>query len=511
MKKNILTCLGYMLLVLLVVGCQKFDNLEDLELSERDAEYALPVFQTSTSLQDVLEEFDSNTVIRLEADGSMVLNYKGKITARTSEEIFDITNRVANAPFPVTDTLMALPFSIPDGIDIDYALLKTGSLQWFIQSDHPEDIRLTVTIPNLVSEDGMPFSETRDYDWSGAPLNFAESPIDLSNYSVRPDQDSIYVRYNLYRKQTGQRDTVAGMIIIIRDLVASYMEGYLGDDIYEMERDTIDIDFFDNWTRGDVYFADPKIWLTVENSFGFPVRSKANLVEVITVDGDRLPLRSPFIDNGIDVDYPRLDEVGEVKITEFAFDKTNSNVDSILAAGPVAVDYDFDAVPNPDQDTTIRGFITDTSSLRAQVEVDLPVFGSTSGFAVRDTFAIDFQQFDDVKYAEFKLVTENEVPLAVGLQLYFANERGQVIDSLFAETEIVIEAAPVDGDGNVTGMLAKETFIRFEEDRFNKLKQARELYLSAAFSTANEGNAVVRALSSQKTNIRMGMKVGLKQ
>ena len=55
-----------LLLVIFGTGCQKFDKLEDLELSERDAEYAVPVFRTSTSLQDVLEEFDSNTVVQIQ-------------------------------------------------------------------------------------------------------------------------------------------------------------------------------------------------------------------------------------------------------------------------------------------------------------------------------------------------------------------------------------------------------------------------------------------------------------
>ncbi|MEM9918523.1 MAG: hypothetical protein AAF990_10530 [Bacteroidota bacterium] len=504
-----------LLLVVFGTGCQKFDKLEDLELSERDAEYAVPVFRTSTSLQDVLEEFDSNTVVQIQSDGSMLLNYRGKVTARTSQEIFEITNEITSAPLIITDTFMALPFAIPNGIDIDYAILKGGSIQILWQANHKEDISLKVSVLSLLTPEGEVFTKTYDADYAGNTMepimNYIDSEISLDGYIVRPDQDSLYVSYELIRKSTGLRDTVSGMILLIEDLNASYMEGYLGGDIYEMDRDTIEIDFFENWTRGDVYFADPKIRLTVENSFGFPVRSKANLVEVLTVDGDRLPLRSTFIDDGINVDYPGLDEIGEVKVTNFAFDKTNSNVDSILAAGPIAVDYDFDAVPNPDQDTTIRGFITDTSSLRALVEVDLPVFGSTAGFAVNDTFDADFVQFDEVEYAEFKLVTENEIPLEVAVQLYFADPAGQIIDSLFERSVQVIEGAPVDAEGNAIDVVKKETFIRFDEARFNRIRQSDKIYMTAAFSTTNNGMSIVKVLSSQKTNIRMGMKVGLKE
>jgi hypothetical protein len=121
------------------------------------------------------------------------------------------------------------------------------------------------------------------------------------------------------------------------------------------------------------------------------VRSKANILNVFTVDNEILAIESDYLNN-ITVDYPSLNEVGQTKSTHFDFNKDNSNIDVILGAGPTAIDYDFDAVANPDSNATIRGFMTDSSFMNVQVEVELPMYGAATGFEVRDTGYI-FDQF----------------------------------------------------------------------------------------------------------------------
>jgi len=234
-----------------------------------------------------------------------------------------------------------------------------------------------------------------------------------------------------------------------------------------------------------------------------------NIMDIITIDGDKLPLESNFITDGINFDFPSLDEVGEVKTTYFNFNKDNSNIDVILGAGPVAVDYDMDAVPNPDMDTTIRGFITDTSAFVVQVAVDLPIYGTASGFEARDSFKVSFDEYNDVDDIEFKIVSENGIPLDVGLQIYFADQNGTVLDSLFTPAKNVLEAAPVDAEGLPTEKAEKTIFTSFDATRFEQIKSAKFLYLSTAFSTADNGGTVVKVLSTQDVNIRMGMKIGV--
>ena len=496
------------LFLVLTIGmaCSKFD---DLDVGEREAEFAIPLFSTEVSLQDVLENFDSTTFITVDADNNIVMNYKGDITARNSLDIFETLRRYDNLPLPVLDTLFALPFDIPNGLDIDFGVMKSGMVDWKWLSDHQEDIQVTVTFPNVTDPDGNVFTHVEDRKYSGTQLISIQGPFDLTGYTIRPEQDSFYVRYQVYRKDAMYNDTLSVFLMTIRDFTGSYVEGYLGQELYEIDRDTIEIDFFENWTRGDVYFADPKIKLTVQNSFGFPVRSKTNLVNVISFDGSVLPLRSDFIQNGINIDYPDFNQVGETIETVFFFNKDNSNIDSIVSFNPVAVDYDLDALPNPDGDTTIRGFVTDSSFFKSQVEVELPIYGKAVGFTAFDTIDVSFSEYDEVTKAEFKIISENEMPLQVDLQILFANSNNEVIDSLFQNQIAVIAPADVDGDGNSLGAKENINFVEMGTERFSKIRSANRAFVRASFSTTNNGQESVRVLANQSVSVRMGMKLGL--
>ncbi|MFT4665488.1 MAG: hypothetical protein ACI9VN_000161 [Patescibacteria group bacterium] len=506
------TSLFLLLVVISTYSCKKYES-KDIVLDGYDAEYAIPLINTSATLQDLLEKFDSTTFIQFDDDGLITLNYKGSVKAKTSGEIFNVLGNYDLIPIPLQDTNTFIPYNAVNGVDLDYAILKEGLLKWGFGSEHLEPVEVTVTMPTM-TKNGIPFSETRTvgaYSGSGNPViggNLLPG-VDVSEYRLEAIDNIINIEYVSVGQNTGNRDTLQSCFVVLEGLVASYVEGYLGNDLYDFERDTILIDFFENWTRGDVYFTDPRLTLNIENSFGIPVRSQADVVNVITALGELLPLESDYLDE-IDIAYPALDEVGIIKYTSFDFTKENSNIDVLLGSNPVAVDYDVDAVPNPDSLTSIRGFMTDSSYFKVQMEVDIPIHGLATGFEARDTFAINLSNSSDVIYAEFKVVTENEIALDVTMQLYFADMLGVILDSMFIEDPVIMGAAPVDGDGNPTGATEKITFSKFDEERFEGIRGATKLLMNAKFSTTNNGTQSVKVYRDNEVRIRAGMKLGIR-
>jgi hypothetical protein len=287
----------------------------------------------------------------------------------------------------------------------------------------------------------------------------------------------------------------------------TYAEGYFGNQLHDGERDTILIEFFESWTQGDVYFEDPKIFVNVFNSFGVPTRSIVNVFDIYTATGDVLPLQADAIEDGIDFDYPELGEEGQERITEFTFTKDNSNIAEVLGSKPVALDYDVDAITNPDNETAIRGFITDSSRYSVQVEVELPIFGRASGFVAIDTIDLNFGTLDNVESVEFKVVSDNALPVNVDMQAYFMDPMDVVLDSLFDMPTALIEAAPADSEGETTGTTTSEYIIPVDAQRFDLLRASDRLILNVAFSTTNEGTQSVKIYADQAVEIRMGMKV----
>ena len=212
-----------------------------------------------------------------------------------------------------------------------------------------------------------------------------------------------------------------------------------------------------------------------------------NVFDIFTVRGEVLPLESEFLENGIDFPYPGLDEIGVVKTEPFELTKENSNIDVVLGSGPIAIDYDVNAFTNPDSLTDIRGFITDSSYYKVRVDVELPLYARAANFLAQDSIDLDLSDFDGADYAEFKLVSENGLPLDVDVQAYFLDVNGAVIDSLLDDRQRLVEGAPVDEDGNALEANTTTTFVGISEERFAKIKAANKILLNAVFSTVNDG------------------------
>ncbi len=299
MEKRILKIAisGLILGVLVFASCRKLDTFDDLKVVNYDAEFAIPLFTAKTSFQDILNKFDEDTYVQIGPDDLITLFYKGDVAGRSSTDIFASLGPYFGLPLPIFDTISnIIPGSLPSSLDVDYAILKSGTFDYLFRDTIRENgtTILTVTLPG-VTYNGLPFTHTKTYNTTSDTfdfINFGVGPFDLTGYKITPVNNNIEIQYHAYRQNSNSYDTLDIFAIKIDDFQTSYVEGYLGNDIYELEPDTIVIDFFNNWTRGDIYFADPKINLIVKNSFGFPVRSKAQVLEVLTVDGDIIPITS---------------------------------------------------------------------------------------------------------------------------------------------------------------------------------------------------------------------------
>jgi len=498
--------------ILLTFSCDDFDELENSLETER--ELAVPLFHTTTTLVDLLDGFNEETFVTMGPADLITLNYKGDVTKRTATELFSF---IQLPPIPLLDSVSSFPFDLPGTLDVTLMRIKSGTIGLQVTNeDFDEDVDVTVTIPQL-RKNGNEYSKQRLMGPSSSNNNewIDIAPNNLAGYELDGGDDSLKIYYNAIRQSDGERVTFTDNlpIILITGLEFQYIEGFWGTEPLDLARDTIEIEFFENWVQGDVYFEDPSIEINVENSFGFPVRSQVNLLDILTVNEDVISLQSQYITDGIDFDYPALNELGVSKTTIFDFTKENSNVVEVLSSGPVSVDYDIDAISNPDGIQEI-GFMLDTSAFKVQVTVELPFRGRVNNFKAKDVFNVNFDSYNNVRYIEFKMVADNEIPLGIDIQLYFADENSNIIDSLYTNETNILAAAPVDEFGDITGMPTETTtFATIDAAKFERIKDAKKLIVEGAFFTTEAGasNApIVNLKADQEVNIRMGMKVGTK-
>lgn len=499
-------------LILLALGiaffsCDRVEDLDNLSTGNLDREFAIPIGKANFSIRDLVETVGDSTLIFIDPDSTIRLNYKGNLTNETANEaIFDaIRQTLMTLPqFPILDTVTALPFSNTDGIDIDYMDLKTGKLTIVMENGTSNFFQVDWEFTNVFSADG----EKLKGKFLAEPNDTYAEIVDISSFTLRPESGEIKLRYVATNIATRERVTLRGFTMGLSDITFDLAEGYFDQIVYEGTPDTIELDIFENWQRGDILFDNPVVKIYSENSFGIPTRAVVNYFDVRTKKFGTLPLESPS-QNIIDFAYPEIDEVGQIKFDTFVYNAENSNIEDILFGGPQAIQYDIDAITNPDRDTAIRGFVSCESYYQFIIEADLPLHGRATGFAVSDTLEWNFADYDDVEHAEFKLVTDNELGLEIVAQGYFLDENDVVLDSLFDGSRSIMTAAPTT-HGYASGSARTETFVPFDESRFEKIKPATKLLLAAEFYSPSNGAESICVQVNQGAEIGVGMKFGLK-
>jgi len=459
--------------------CKKYENLE-VELP--DPEYAIPLGTFNLGINDVIEGINDSTTLFIDSEGLVHLKYKGTIQDFKGTDIAAFIDQWAGV-FPLFNlSPINLPFSTPGNIDLDYALLSEGKVIFGYASSHPEPVNMTITLKNILDT------------------------IDLSGYRLQPTNDSVVLTYDLFLQDSEVYDQVDLWGVNIIGFAASYIEGYLGQETFSIDLDTIDINLFKETVRGEVFLEDPSINVIIKNGFGFPIRSEGTAMNFFLEDGSIVPLNSAVI-NDIDVDFPSFSEIGENKTTVFPFNNTNSNISELILSRPEALEYQFKAIPNPDSDTSIRGFFVDSSAFQIQVDVDLPLHGWARNFFAEDSSKIDLEPIEEeILSAELKINATNGLPLNVDLQAYFLNDNNEPIDSLF-DGQLQLLEGPAIGEGPKS----KTIFIPLSSSQIDNLFQAKQIAAVAVLNTSGGNEISVKVEENQLIDLSMGLKINLKR
>jgi len=229
---------------------------------------------------------------------------------------------------------------------------------------------------------------------------------------------------------------------------------------------------------------------------------------VYSVDGTVESLDGDAVTDGINFEYPLLNEVGVTKTTSFVFDKDNSNVQSLLSSKPLYVEYLVDAITNPDGDPIV-GFIDRESEYSVNVEVELPIHCKVIDFLVIDTFDLDLQMLDNgtVKEAGLLLNYETALPIAIDMQLRMLDESGQDIGPVFEEPGINFNAVSIDSEGEAIGSDTESFFIEIDADKIEDLARTKQLVLDVKFNTPNNDQVAVKVRPEQFLKFNLGLNI----
>lgn len=493
---------AFFLSILSIFGCLVDERFDDTAIEGYRAEFAIPLFQSTSPIIEVLENVGKDAYAGINEDSLVAIIYRGDVQSRSSNDLF---GAFTDFPFPVPIVTNPFEFALPTNeFQLKSALFNKGEIYVNFYSSIQDSLYVIFTVENLV-KDGEPFriySVIPNENGNASPLEEKRTP---AGYSLLPDQDTLRFSYTAKNLRTDSLVDIDLITFQLRNAGISYAEGYLTNQFYDLPRDTVFIDLFQNWVSGSIQWLNPSITLFIENSFGFPLQIRTSTFNVQTLNGPKQKVDAPLLDS-FDIAFPEFGEIGDSRLTTLRIDPSNSsNIESIINEGPLWVEYDLDAETNANAGEPDLGFATDSSSLRVSVQIELPMHGNFRDFTTLDTLDLNFQNYEDADEVEFKWVSENEVPLDFQMQARFLDDEGKTIDSLLDEASQVMKAAAVGPDGVSIETTTQTVYIPISTDRFQNIKRAKRVLLESRFSSfSHETGEIVKVLPDQEIRIRMG-------
>ncbi len=486
-------------------SCTPVNTSDELELNP-NGEYAIPLVNTSATILDISENTSDNARVRVDPDGKLTVLYSAMPQGRNAREIFEPVE--FSLPLFILDSLFALPLPVenfPDAWVLNRAELSDVKIKWVMASALEEDITVDIKIPEL-SVGGEIYQEQFIIPAGENSINTEWK--DVSGWSVVLSDNEMNVNYDA-RRPNGERILLDQLTFQFDRLDFSYIEGFFGREVQEIMGNVITVGAFSNWLSGGLWFEQPEVTIRLENSFGFPVKAQFNEVRFTTVEDNVWQMQGEFITNGVDFEYPSLSEVGVVKYDTFRFTKENSNIQEIFNEKVSEVFFDIDAIGNPEDDPNIIGFMTEDSYYQVYTDVEMPLFLYANDLLLTDTFALDFEGYDDISSAEFKLIMENEFPFDIEVQMFF-QEQGIVSDSLFTE-RYFLPAAEVDSEGVAVSDGQKTAFIDFDQARFTNVVNADEVIFLVKLVSLNNTEVPLWIYEDYDLDLRLGAKLRFSQ
>ncbi len=464
-------------------------------------EFAVPLINSSLSIQDILDQANTGDIVSVGNDNFITLNYEDELFGTDTVSLIEIPAFMIPQIIPV----QSVPVPFPGDVDIDKIELKGGKM--YVNFDVPAtavgNVTVDINLANFSNNgNAVSFTTTTNsvtthqdsFDLTGYDIDFTSGNF-TSSYTATDDNSLPIVLSNF--------------IMDFPSLEYDYIEGYFGVQNFVIPIQELSIDLFEQWKDGKVTFTDPKVRLTFDNSYGFPLRVNFDTLQLITRDEGYFDIVSfGLIDRNLN--YPQLTERGQDKRTNINLNKDNSNMVEAFEASPYGLRHQFSGIANANANTNVIGFATDESKLTIGILAELPLEGAVENFTVVDTFDLDLTKEEIPEgEIEFKIIANNGFPLDIDLQCYFLNDFNQIVDSMFVENGIsLIQAAPVDSDGKVTTALETITFRGFTLDQVRRIRQqSKKIVLQGRFNTTNNGMTDIKLYSDYELGLKIGAKI----
>ncbi|MFZ1748553.1 MAG: hypothetical protein WAU01_00100, partial [Saprospiraceae bacterium] len=258
------------MLLILIIGlasCVDKDEFSDFDLSSQEVEVAIPLVNTKISVGKLSEISKNNTSLKIASDGKATILYNGEVIRKNSATIFPpFPGLIA---FPITDTITNVLLPVNNTYLLKKSIFSGTNINFYFENALKQDVRIKMSILEL-SKNGLPFE--REFIMkagTSGPSKLQTEQISVDGWILQTNSNSMTFYYEAFLPD-GQKIKLDLAQMGFDVIKFAYIEGYLGYHVFDVDGNIINIGLFDQWISGTFDFADPKISLSVDNTFGLP-------------------------------------------------------------------------------------------------------------------------------------------------------------------------------------------------------------------------------------------------
>ncbi len=485
-----------MWIILVSGGC----SWDDFLLDQDEGEWAIPLINGQIDAQDLLNQSVTFGEIRVLNNGLLSIHYSGELLQKTKKDIFFPIPGIL--PIPLLDTFYEVTLPVVNNMIVHQAILANGNYWFSYSHQHAQDINLRIWVPEM-SVNSHILNHHINIPFLGqTPTVGLTTRFPLDNIVLRPVNNKIGLHYQALT--AAQQSIPMSSVFFIYDQIDfKYIEGFIGQNIYDLRKDSIEFDLYDGFVQGGLYINDPQITMTVTNSFGFPAKALVNEFAVQTADGSLRQFTSTLLDAGMYFNYPSLPEQGQAKTTRFVFTSSNSNVREIFNAQAKRIIYDIDALSNPALIPDSSYFIMESSAFAINVTVDLPLSGKITDYPAERVFQVNAEKLNELKEGFLRIETDNGLPLTAKAQIFLLDQSGILIDTLFTTATEIFKSASTNPQGSVISSTLHTLDIAVPAHKISAWSKTKTIRVRIHFNSPSE-QPQVQILNSSKMNFRLG-------
>lgn len=464
------------------------------------------------------QEMDSYSLAGQTVDGNLLIDIiklsspgttPDSIIVDTSDAIIltatvrDLKVLAATAIFPAQNLVNERSEIVYDmgGPEFTSMKIRSGRLRIEAVNTIEDSLHLQYTIPGAIDSNnqvilvnsaappaptGGSTNVTQEFDLTGVT-------IDLTGLN----RDKVNTFYNEF---TARIDSSGNLISIsltdsilvsysLLDIIPQYVKGYLGQHQIATGTVTEPNALFKNVVGGTVDLEQADVTFSLLNRMGVEGTATVNSITSINqTSGNNVALSAAALANPLTLQraFENPDIVG---LTTVSLNSSNSNIDALIENLPTHLEYDLDLSVNPQGNQyNYQDFASYGNTLEASLDLEVPLSVVSSQLTLQDTFDFNFNlsgTTEGVSSASLYFLVDNGFPLDAGVQVYFADATGFVLDSLFSSPSAIAAAELDDATCRATASLRTRLQSSFETARLNLLETATQAIVRIAFTTAS--------------------------